>query len=294
MSNNTKQKDLSTRIVSEYDGIRKFNDYVATIVLAIIIIAAITLVFKHTYSTNNHSEMAGVNVTISVKTDSTGILTTETKSVTDSIRKMFEVHEHLLNDKYVHILEQKENVQDFITWGSLLVTLILSIFGFFGYKSLHSIEERIEKTVEPIISEKALEKADNAASQKSKDYAEIQEKRVEDFIKDKTKYIDDKTKDIEMSLEIKLSNNLSKQTAEKEKAIKENLGIIIEDKIRTKVSDKLDDVAESSKTIGELQENLSKLNEKYEDLEYRIRVMNARHGQPQKSAEKLSQGMLTY
>lgn len=60
-------------------------------------------------------------------------------------------------DRYQYAMEQKMNQDQYYSLGTFFVGIILSIFGFFGYKSIKSIEE------------KANHDAERAAKQTSED-----------------------------------------------------------------------------------------------------------------------------
>ena len=51
----------------------------------------------------------------------------------------------LLEDKYQYFIEQQSNTQDILTIGGVLLSIIVSLVGFFGYKTMHSIEDKAKK-----------------------------------------------------------------------------------------------------------------------------------------------------
>lgn len=57
-------------------------------------------------------------------------------------------HERELAERYQYALEQKMNQDQYFSFGTFLVGVVLSIFGFFGYKSIKSIEEKANNDAE--------------------------------------------------------------------------------------------------------------------------------------------------
>lgn len=66
----------------------------------------------------------------------------------DSLITIVKRHERELAERYQYALEQKMNQDQYFSFGTFLVGVILSIFGFFGYKSIKSIEEKANKDAE--------------------------------------------------------------------------------------------------------------------------------------------------
>ena len=61
---------------------------------------------------------------------------------TDSLIQVINRHEHILEDRYNAILEEKYNTQQYWTIAGILTTIVISILGFFGYKSFKDIESK--------------------------------------------------------------------------------------------------------------------------------------------------------
>lgn len=66
----------------------------------------------------------------------------------DSLISIVRRHERELAERYQYALEQKMDQDQYFSFGTFLVGVILSIFGFFGYKSIKSIEEKANKDAE--------------------------------------------------------------------------------------------------------------------------------------------------
>lgn len=70
------------------------------------------------------------------------------KEQADSLITIVKRHERELAERYQYALEQKMDQDQYFSFGTFLVGVILSIFGFFGYKSIKSIEEKANKDAE--------------------------------------------------------------------------------------------------------------------------------------------------
>lgn len=51
----------------------------------------------------------------------------------------------MMEDKYQYVLDQKMNEDRYFSIGTFVVGVVISIFGFFGFKSLKSIEEKAKE-----------------------------------------------------------------------------------------------------------------------------------------------------
>lgn len=70
------------------------------------------------------------------------------KEQADSLITIVRRHEQELAERYQYALEQKMDQDQYFSFGTFLVGVILSIFGFFGYKSIKSIEEKANNDAE--------------------------------------------------------------------------------------------------------------------------------------------------
>ena len=70
------------------------------------------------------------------------------KEQADSLITIVKRHERELAERYQYALEQKMDQDQYFSFGTFLVGVILSIFGFLGYKSIKSIEEKANNDAE--------------------------------------------------------------------------------------------------------------------------------------------------
>jgi amino acid transporter len=86
-----------------------------------------------------------VEVTYIIQTDSLGNISTESKMYVDSLMQITKTREQNFDDRYEFFLQQRETFQDYITWTSLVVSIVLTVLGFLGYRSLSSMENKIRQ-----------------------------------------------------------------------------------------------------------------------------------------------------
>lgn len=148
------------------DKLKIFNEIAATVILILCVAGAIFtfLIFGHT----TNRETVQHEYVYTIRVDSTGVVTKESQAQIDSVKASIKEHEHAIKDRYEYLLEQRENAENFLTIGGIFVTIVLSVFGFFGYKSFKSIEEEAKERAKMIAEDTtekiAEEKATNVAT----------------------------------------------------------------------------------------------------------------------------------
>lgn len=126
--------------------------------------------FKINHTTNHYT------IEYTITTDSLGHVSTESRALADSIIHEIQKQEHLLEDKYEHVIDQQSNTQDLLAIGGVLLGIIVSIVGFFGYSTMQSIEEKAEA------------KANDAATDAyNKTIKSLQDKGFKEYLEDKAK-----------------------------------------------------------------------------------------------------------
>lgn len=66
---------------------------------------------------------------------------------TDSLIQVINKHEHVLEDRYNAILEEKQDAQRYWSIAGVVASIIIAVFGVFGYKSFKDIENKCEDLV---------------------------------------------------------------------------------------------------------------------------------------------------
>ena len=154
-----------------------YNEIAATILLvfcAVSVVVAIVI-----FAIGSKREVVKHEYTYTIKVDSAGNVTPAAQLQVDSMISTIKQHEHLIQDRYDYVLGQRENSQDYLTVGGIFVTVILSIFGFFGYKSFKSIEEDAKSSAKKI----AADKAEEIANEKATDVATKLNNRLNNELK---------------------------------------------------------------------------------------------------------------
>lgn len=136
------------------------------------------------------------------------------KEQADSLITIVKRHEQELAERYQYALEQKMDQDQYFSLGTFLVGVVLSIFGFFGYKSMKSIEEKAnndaeraaKQTSEDVIKSYLDEKLDGKVSIAAEKIFNsvgadtMKEKVVEETIKHDDEYINSLIANLEKDL----------------------------------------------------------------------------------------------
>lgn len=91
-------------------------------------------------------------VHLTIHADSLGVVLPEETITLDTLATYVNQLNSEVHERYVYFIEQKENEIKLITFGGVLVSIILAILGFFGYKSFKSIEDKAVQNAEDSVS----------------------------------------------------------------------------------------------------------------------------------------------
>lgn len=89
---------------------------------------------------------------------------------TDSLINVINKHEHVIADRYEAILEDKADTQKYWSIAGILVSLILGVAGFFGFKSIKDIERDCKETAKSIAAYRAISVATTTSKEKTQEY----------------------------------------------------------------------------------------------------------------------------
>lgn len=103
----------------------------------IIAALAVTIILTLKYPTEKQT----YNIELTVKTDTIGYLTKESKAMMDSVVHVVANQNSILQTKYEALVDHESDNLVLVKIGGILVTVIVSILGFFGFRSFKSIEE---------------------------------------------------------------------------------------------------------------------------------------------------------
>ena len=209
------------------------------------------------FSSNNVQD---VNVQIVMQVDSTGVLSVESLQQAEELKAELVRHEQLLEDRYKHVLEQKENLNDMLTIGGMFLTIILALFGFFGYKSMTSLEDKVMLDAKSTAEETAKETS-----------------------KSKFESFEQATK---KSLEKQVKETVGKEIAKAKNTTKQQIEATLKGDVKG-VSERVDDAEDS---LSGLHSSMGNLDQKLSVLEDRVKRLENGNGHPHKGRRTLATG----
>lgn len=89
---------------------------------------------------------------------------------TDSLINVINKHEHVIADRYEAILEDRADTQKYWSIAGILVSIIIGIAGFFGFKTIKDIEFDCQETAKKIAAETATSVATSTSKTKTEEY----------------------------------------------------------------------------------------------------------------------------
>lgn len=89
---------------------------------------------------------------------------------TDSLINVINKHEHVIADRYEAILEDRADTQKYWSIAGILVSIIIGIAGFFGFKTIKDIEHDCQETAKKIAAETATSVATSTSKTKTEEY----------------------------------------------------------------------------------------------------------------------------
>lgn len=239
---------------------RTFLDCTGGVLIGICILGLVGA-FAYSCFLFSKKNVQDVNVQIVMKVDSTGVLTEDSKQQVDKMKEEIIRHEQLLEDRYKNVLEQKENMNDMLTIGGMFLTIVLALFGFFGYKSMNTLEDKVKAD--------AKSAAEDAAK-------ESFEKKFESYAQTATESLK-----IQMGSDVK--ETVGKEMAEYKKTTKKQL----ETKIGKDINDKYDDIRSE---VDAVSTSLGNLDEKIAVLNSRVDKLSANETQQERKRRTLASG----
>lgn len=89
---------------------------------------------------------------------------------TDSLISVINKHEHIIADRYEAMLEDKADTQKYWSIAGILVSTILGIAGFFGFKSIKDIEHDCKETAKSIAASTATSISTTTSKERTHEY----------------------------------------------------------------------------------------------------------------------------
>lgn len=175
-----------------------------------------------------------------ITVDSTGMMSDMARRQADSLIIAVKHHERQIAQHYDYVLQQQEDSQTWLSFGGIVLSIVISVFGFFGFKNYKSIEE------------KAVEVAEDAAGKMAQSTF--------------NEYKEDTTNAMKKRIKTLFFNETHKQ--------EKTLRTVIDEQIRIKYSDntlcKKDDIVSYSESVEELKRTISQLQKRIDDIETKV------------------------
>lgn len=89
---------------------------------------------------------------------------------TDSLITVINKHEHIIADRYEAILEERADAQRYWSQAGILISIIIGVAGFFGFKTIKDIEHACQETAEKLAKEIAASVAKDISKDRTEEY----------------------------------------------------------------------------------------------------------------------------
>lgn len=248
------------------DSFAHFLNKMAAWILFLCVVASLISVVFFAYGKSIAEEEKDVKITYIFQTDTLGFVTPASRMFADSVLHEMSKHEQRIADKYEYIIEQRSNIEDYLTWCGILLTVVVSVFGFFGYKSLHDIEGKLVKQIEPSAQKAAEDKAEAICKNKYVAFETTANSRIEakqtEVSANLNSYKESTKTELLKQVEESLSYRMSKQRQDLY-----SVALKIVDEVYTaKFEQKAQDVETNAELIESLQQEITQLKSRLDEL----------------------------
>ena len=181
-------------------------------------------------ASNNNPDVHRVIITTDVLPDSLKAYNYMSREQADSLIEVVRNYDEQLTQKYQYLVEQKEQDSQVFYWGSLIVGIVIAVFGWFGFQSFTTIEDKAKSKADEVAKIVARRTAWN---------------KTKVFLKDQGRN----------QIWAAAKDNLQKDAVEKTKMqVVNELNTIIDNRLKQ---------FQSSKKVDELEKRLEKLENSY-------------------------------
>ena len=151
----------------------RFNK-ITSLILVLVCIGALLfgLVFYVVKVGNKEPKIERVIVYTSAVPDSTLAYNYLSKEDADKLIEAVRQYDTQLSEKYQYLIEQKEQDSQLFYWGSLIVGIVVSVVGWFGYQSFSSVEDKAVKAAKDSSEEYLKKNLTTEVANQSKTYFE--------------------------------------------------------------------------------------------------------------------------
>lgn len=262
--NNT---NLTQNNQSNQDGLGNLlNKMAAWILFLCVAVSAISIAF-FSFGRAILDDDSEVKISYVFQTDTIGVVSSQSRALADSVLNEMSKHEQRIADKYEYIIEQRSNMEDYLTWGGILLTVVISVFGFFGYKSLHDIQERIVKLVEPSAQKAAEDKAEAICKNKYEAFETTATSRIEakqtEVSASLNSYKESTKSELQKQVEESLSHRMSRQRQDLYSVARK----VVDEVYTAKFEQKAQDVETNAYLIESMQQEITQLKSRLDELQ---------------------------
>lgn len=248
------------------DSFAHFLNKMAAWILFLCVAGSLAAVIIFSYGKSIIEEEKGVKITYIFQTDTLGVVTPASRMFADSVLYEMSKHEQRIADKYEYIIEQRSNIEDYLTWGGILLTVVVSVFGFFGYKSLHDIEGKLVKQIEPSAQKAAEDKAASVCENKYEAYQTTAEAKIEAWQTKAESKIESFQSTTYTSLRDDLSEAMGKKVAKQKQNIDDQIRTKVQEEYEKKFAGKVQDIEDNASIIESLQKDVTELKGRLDDM----------------------------
>lgn len=212
------------------------------------------------------NEEKDVAISYVFQIDTLGAVSPQSRALADSVLNEMSKHEQRIADKYEYIIEQRSNMEDYLTWGGILLTVVVSVFGFFGYKSLHDIQERIVKLVEPSAQKAAEDKADSVCKNSYEAYETTANAKIEAWKTSADAEIKNYKSATLTALQHDLKEAVDKKSAKQMHNFDEQIKSKVQEVYNQQFAEKVQDIENNAATIDGLQQEITDLKSRIDEM----------------------------
>lgn len=252
--------------ISWRDSFAHFLNKMAAWILFLCVVTSLTAVVFFTYGKSIIEEEKDVKITYIFQTDTLGVVTPESRMFADSVLHEMSKHEQRIADKYEYIIEQRSNIEDYLTWGGILLTIVVSVFGFFGYKSLHDIERKLVKQIEPSAQKAAEDKAVSVCENKYEAYQTTADAKIDAWKTIAESKIESFQSTTYTSLRDDLSEAMGKKVAKQKQNIDNQIKLKVQEEYNQKFADRVQDIENNASIIESLQKEVTELKGRLDEM----------------------------
>lgn len=270
------------------DGLGNLLNKMAAWILFICVTASVSSVAFFSFGRAILSEDSRVAISYVFQTDTLGAVCPQSRALADSVLNEMSKHEQRIADKYEYIIEQRSNMEDYLTWGGILLTVVVSVFGFFGYKSLHDIQERIVKLVEPSAQKVAENKAEAVCGSKYEAYETRAEAKIEAWQATARSEISSFQSSSFTSLRNELNESVGKRVAKQKHVLDEQIKSKVDEIYEIKFANKVQDIDNNTEFINKQQKEITTLMSRIDELEGKMFPSSAMRQPINQKIQKIS------